>query len=589
MLRRYLLFPVVLSLIILFPGCGGSNSPSSTQVRIRINVSPSTANVAANQSQSFFASVTGTSDKAVTWQVNGTAGGDATVGMIDSNGLYTAPALIPNPKTVTVAAVLLSDPSKSGTATVTVTLALTPSGVRLHVKDASCTPTQQFTSAGASAVDWLVNGIGPGDPDTTFGTITNAGLYTSPSAIPDPLDFNVTATSQSDATETASAAITIDAGDPRSINQTSQSRPIALGTTGGNVNDETSQFCCSGTLGALVTRNGNLYVLSNNHVLARSGKGAVGEAISQPGLVDNQCNPGGTVANLTQASTLTAGGTSLADAAMAQIVNGQVDTTGAILGFGATNCGVATKAPPANTTVAPAIGMTVAKSGRTTGLTCSTISSINLDVIVQYENSCGSNSTFTVTFNNQVAIDSTTFGGPGDSGSLIVDSQTSEPVALLFAGDNPPTVTIANPIADVLTALADPSPPHTQPTFVGGATHPVPACVDATASSAQAQVSTGSAVTQLSDAEVVRVAAVKNAHSAALFADPAVIGVGVGAGHVRGQAAVVIYVDKQRTLRHSIPATLDGVETKVMKVGRFRALGACSTRARLVSPDSLVR
>jgi hypothetical protein len=159
-------------------------------------------------------------------------------------------------------------------------------------------------------------------------------------------------------------------------------------------------------------------------------------------------------------------------------------------------------------------------------------------------------------------------------------------VALLFAGDNPPTVTIANPIADVLAALADPSPPHSQPTFVGSATHPVPACVDATASSAQGQGLAAKAVVQLSEAEIARAAVVKNAHSAALFADPAVLGVGVAAGHVPGRAAVVIYVDKQKTLRQAIPATLDGVETRIEKVGRFRALGACSRTSRLASSES---
>ncbi|MBZ5599808.1 MAG: S1 family peptidase [Acidobacteriia bacterium] len=545
------------------------------------------ANVAANQSQPFFASVTGTSDRTVTWQVNGTAGGDTTVGTIDSSGLYTAPALIPDPKTVTVTAVLQANPSKSGSASVTVTLGLTPRSVRLHVRDSSCTPTQQFDSAGASAVDWLVNGIGPGDPDTTFGTITTSGFYTAPSAIPDPLSFNLTATAQADPAESASALITIDAGDPDLINQVTQARPIALGTTGGNANDKSSSFCCSGTLGALVTRNSNLYILSNNHVLARSGKGVTGEAISQPGLVDNQCNVAATVANLTQASDLNSGGTSLADAAIAQIITGQVDPSGAILGFGPTSCGIASAAPPANTTIAPAVGMPVAKSGRTTGLTCSTISAIDVDVQVQYENSCGSNSTFLVTFNNQAAIDSTTFGGPGDSGSLIVDSQTSQPVALLFAGDNPPTVTIANPIADVFTALADPSPPHEQPTFVGGATHPVSACVDATALAAKRQGSAVPFVSQLPDAEVARATVVKKNHLSALEADPAVIGVGVGAGSEPGRAAVIVFVDKEKMLRHPIPAALDGVEARVERVGRFRAYRAACPATIKAAPVSI--
>ena len=63
-----------------------------------------------------------------------------------------------------------------------------------------------------------------------------------------------------------------------------QKRPIKLGISGGNILDSTFffglQFCCSGTLGALVEKNGTLYVLSNNHVLARVNRGEVGEPIS---------------------------------------------------------------------------------------------------------------------------------------------------------------------------------------------------------------------------------------------------------------------------------------------------------------------
>ena len=69
-------------------------------------------------------------------------------------------------------------------------------------------------------------------------------------------------------------------------------------------------------------------------------------------------------------------------------------------------------------------------------------------------------------------IDSANFSAEGDSGSLIVDANTAEPVALLFAGDAASTV--ANPVADDLGALVDSN--NVQPTFVGGAEHVVAAC-----------------------------------------------------------------------------------------------------------------
>src|SRR5215813_13717610 len=70
-----------------------------------------------------------------------------------------------------------------------------------------------------------------------------------------------------------------------------QGRNLHFGVSGGNVNDITKRFCCSGTLGALVTDGTTNYVLSNNHVLGLSGKARAGDDISQPGLIDNGCRP----------------------------------------------------------------------------------------------------------------------------------------------------------------------------------------------------------------------------------------------------------------------------------------------------------
>src|SRR6266478_6718272 len=66
-----------------------------------------------------------------------------------------------------------------------------------------------------------------------------------------------------------------------------QSFPIQLGTSGGNINDSSKAFCYGGTLGALVEdASGNQYILSNNHVLARTNAAALGEDVIQPGLID---------------------------------------------------------------------------------------------------------------------------------------------------------------------------------------------------------------------------------------------------------------------------------------------------------------
>ena len=115
------------------------------------------------------------------------------------------------------------------------------------------------------------------------------------------------------------------------------------------------------------------------------------------------------------------------------------DPSGAILQLGALNCGLAQPASPASTTVAAAVGMAVAKSGRTTGLTCGTISEIACDGLkVQYQNTCGSTATFTVTFNNQMVIESSSFGDAGDSGSLIVEAELANRLPCFLAATRVP-------------------------------------------------------------------------------------------------------------------------------------------------------
>jgi hypothetical protein len=546
-------------------------------MQIAVQVTPSQANVKAAGSQVFQASVTGTSNHSVVWQVNGVPGGAAATGMIDATGFYTAPDTIPSPPTVTITAVSQADTSKSASAVATITIGVVvlPTTAGLNVSTQQCTATQQFTASVTgttnSVVDWSVNGVAAGNSNTAFGTISTSGLYTSPPAIPTPPSFKVTATSQADSTQSGSAMVTISAGGA-GVNQAAQGAPIQLGTSGGNAKDKSGNACCSGTLGSLVVRNGVNYILSNNHVLAREDNASVGEAIVQPGLVDNSCVAATPVAHFSQAVKLqTSSKTAVADAALAQVVPGEVDSGGAILQLGAVSCGVAQPAPPANTTVAPAVNMPVAKSGRSTGLTCGAISLIDASLKVQYSTTCGSSSTFTVTFNNQVVIDSSTFGAAGDSGALIVDSQTAQPVALLVGGDSTTGITVANPIQDVLNALPDPSN-QALPTFVGGATHAVSACT-----SGGPNLTAGE-FPRLAAADVQRAMAAKSAHADDLMADPAVLGVAVGAGESAKGAAITVLIQRGKT-HGAIPATLDGVPVRLQSVGVLRAFGAASCSA----------
>src|SRR5438045_4576295 len=108
-----------------------------------------------------------------------------------------------------------------------------------------------------------------------------------------------------------------------------QTRNTHFGVSGGNINDISRRFCCSGTLGSLVSNGTTQYILSNNHVLARTDQAAAGEDISQPGLIDNNCQTPPIVADLTAKVAL---GNNV-DCAIAAVRAGQMDSGGFIEGL----------------------------------------------------------------------------------------------------------------------------------------------------------------------------------------------------------------------------------------------------------------
>ena len=230
-----------------------------------------------------------------------------------------------------------------------------------------------------------------------------------------------------------------------------QTPPIQLGTSGGSVTDFANNYCCSGTLGSLVQKSGVQYILSNSHVFAgdvvlggNNKVAALGDDITQPGYIDNNCSTVGVnfVADVSSLSTLyPPTSTPNVDCAIAQVRSGMVRTDGAILEIGTLSA----------TTLVAYVGLPVKKSGRTTGLTRGTVSGINATVNVSYSTECGG-TTFTKTFTGQVLV-SGRFIKAGDSGSLMVEDVLVNPraVGLLFAGGG--ATAVANPINDVLTHL----------------------------------------------------------------------------------------------------------------------------------------
>jgi hypothetical protein len=447
--------------------------------------------------------------------------------------------------------------------------------------------TQQFsatvTGSSNTAVTWEVNGKPGGSQKSGF--ISSTGLYVAPSAVPTKIDSKqntvtttvmISAVSQADSTASGTSTVTIVPD-----NGNSQTAPVELGSSGSNAHDSIDNgktiTCCGGTLGSLVTRGGVQYILSDNHILARSDAATVGDAIVQPGLIDTPtCTTAGTttVANLTQFSNLQATPSQNLDAAIAQVVAGKVDPAGKIIYLGATvnsNGVPVADAPQGGTGLAAssvAVGRPVAKSGRSTGLTCSTVEATNITTSVDYTVNCdGTGTKFTVNYTNQIGVIGGDFSGQGDSGSLIVTQDTATPVALLYAGSN--TDTVGNPVADVLNFFKSGS---NAATFVGGGAHAVVGCTLPTAPQSAKTV-----VPSFVSTEVIqRAAATRDLHAPELLAYPEVQAVGVGQSYDNPKEAAILFFVTQGESRTNLPAQVDGVRTRVIEQPLFAKRGAIS-------------
>jgi len=258
-------------------------------------------------------------------------------------------------------------------------------------------------------------------------------------------------------------------GDEKCTNAERWPLPVPIGVSVGH------PAITAGTIGARVTKEGNVFVLSNNHVLAAINQGLPGDFIIQPGSFDGGTSPDDAIASLTDFEPIKfctvffiwimCQQTNTIDAAIAQSMEAELGfaTPGgeysSVPGYGAPSPAL----HPAygnpsigDENLAQLLGIQVQKYGRTTGLTGGTVDGINATVDVCYDSSCLSVARFV----DQIVISPGTFSGGGDSGSLIIDGG-KHPVGLLFAGSS--TNTIANRIDLVLNrfgvSIDEGSPP----------------------------------------------------------------------------------------------------------------------------------
>jgi len=610
---------VIASFAALLAGCGGG-TVTANPVNATFTISPGSATIDTNCTgcnatnshgspvQKLSALLNGGGAADVAWSVSG---GDATAGAgtISAAGQYTPPSYLTADRVeVLVTATLKANPSVRATSLLQLTpgflqpltpenLALGPNGtVTLTgtLAQAGGSTSIRFALSDAAAGSTGGEGsLGPTTCQRTSQTFTTCSVtYTAPSFIGSTGVTHVVAT-VGDSTAKTNAMVLLNAAGVASnpaSHQQQLATPMHLGSSGGNNNDfdangNTIADCCSGTLGSLLQDgNGRQYLLSNNHVLARSDHAAVGDAIVQPGLIDNNCTPNGNgpgtlpVGALTTWTPLKSAATNT-DVAIAQVASHTVDPTGSILEFGTRQADGSLAAAPPGTSSSGGKGepaslqLRIAKSGRTTGLTCGGIAALDVDVLVDYFRDCAETKPYlTKAFTNQIAVTGDRFSDAGDSGALIVDTANAEPVGLFFAGGTDVSGVshgMANPVADVLSEL-NAQASGTNFTFVGTADHPI-SCLnygDSTVPAAQARA--------LSNTEVARGRQALTSSRALVNNSAGILGVAMGKSSDHpGEAAVIVYVEE--SAQPVVPLTIAGVRTVVIPTNaRALALGGAA-------------
>lgn len=372
-------------------------------------------------------------------------------------------------------------------------------------------------------------------------------------------------------------------GTPVDCRTATEPQPSMFGVSGGNYDSISKGACCTGTLGAAVQdTTGNQYVLSANHVLARASSTSKSahknELIVQPGLLDLGCwqDQGDQVAKLWNWVPLKfgAGAVNTLDCAIAKVESGGMDPNGYIFNVGTIS--------PVSFPVSDLVDASyVMKMGRETCLTLGQIDAIDAMGKVTYVKGENELSSGTANFDHQILVEGAagtgpgatvpSFVQPGDSGAIVLTAPAytgpagacPQAIGLIFASNNGGTIAAVNPIDMVLSAL--------KVSLVGQ-------CVASSQSAAESRFLAaveGPSAALRSSREQVRM--VKEHNAARLLKLDEVVAVGIGAGNDADHAALVVYVDNDRSkVGAKIPSRIDGVQVTVKQAaGGFRAQLAC--------------
>ena len=206
-------------------------------------------------------------------------------------------------------------------------------------------------------------------------------------------------------------------------------RPTPWGVSIGHATGQT------GTLGFLAKRGNESFVVSNNHVLACENQASKGDAILQPGVADG----GGAEDKLGELADWVRldfdGGHNPVDAAIAAVEDGTVASS---LYGGDPLIQIPKKAR---------LNAVVRKCGRTSGVSHGVVFDTSATIKLRYSEG------FALLSDQMLirGIDGAVFSEPGDSGSLVVDEESQQPIGLVCGGS--PVATLANQIHLVLDGL----------------------------------------------------------------------------------------------------------------------------------------
>jgi hypothetical protein len=196
----------------------------------------------------------------------------------------------------------------------------------------------------------------------------------------------------------------------------------------------------AGTLGAIVSRDGRHLILSNSHVLAKSGKARKGDTILYPGPDDDGQAPDDAIAELVDFVRFKLGGkfVNQVDCAIAMPLEGRLEELTTVIKGWTVPRGV----------MKPVRNMRVVKVGRTTGKTEGVVKDVHFRFVLTYPG------VGKVGFLDQIFC--SRYSNGGDSGALVVDRRTKKAVGLHFAGfpDRHGVMgSVCNPIRAVLAHL----------------------------------------------------------------------------------------------------------------------------------------